>query len=76
MFRMLWDDWVHDAPESWKSDGFLENNVPVACTIRYGQNQPICISEDNAPQERETWRTDRRLSDLRLVVFSIAHHIQ
>ncbi|KAG9308132.1 hypothetical protein JVU11DRAFT_12486 [Chiua virens] len=75
--RAHWDAWVHDAPESWKRDGFLTQNSPVALTVRYGQNQPICHSHrpEHLQEESNAWDRDRDYSHLRLAAFSLAHHL-
>ncbi|KAG9310706.1 hypothetical protein JVU11DRAFT_9302 [Chiua virens] len=72
-----WDAWVHDAPPSWKQDGFLTQNSPVALTVRYGQNQPVCHSNrpENLQQESNSWERDRDYAHIRTIAFSIAHHI-
>ncbi|KAF8119387.1 hypothetical protein EV363DRAFT_1199073, partial [Boletus edulis] len=73
-----WAAWVNDAPRSWKEDGFLVDNSPVAITMRYGQNQPICSSQldqNVVDRERTTWDHDHDLANIRLMSFSVAHHI-
>lgn len=70
-----WVQWVRDAPPSWKDDGFLQENLPVAITKRYGQNQKIAVVQAEE-QERNNWNADRDFSNLRIVAFSLASHIQ
>ncbi|KAF8427113.1 hypothetical protein L210DRAFT_865517 [Boletus edulis BED1] len=75
---LCWAEWIHAAPRSWKSDGFLANNSPVALTVRYGQNQPICSSQldqDAVHMEQLTWDLDHDLTHIRLMSFSLAHHV-
>lgn len=67
-----WDGWVQAAPESWKRDGFLTSNVPIAITMRYGQNQEIVSNPDNADEERRVWNQDHVYTHLRQCTFSIA----
>ncbi|KAG2127004.1 hypothetical protein BD769DRAFT_1668128 [Suillus cothurnatus] len=38
-----WDDYVAQAPPSWKEDNFLTNNAPVGVTIQCGQNQLLLV---------------------------------
>lgn len=73
--RTYWDRWVMNAPPSWKEDGFLQENVPVAITKRYGQNQKIAVPQADE-QERNNWNSDRDFTHLRTVAFSIASHLQ
>lgn len=72
--REDWDSWVRNAPDSWKDDGFIVENVPVALTMRYGQNQKLEIDEAR-DIERENWDRDRDMEHIRLLAVSIAHHI-
>ena len=44
----LWDKFVMDAPDSWKSDNFLLEHMPTSVTSRFGQNQPICQAGSSA----------------------------
>ncbi|KAG1770782.1 hypothetical protein EV702DRAFT_1049233 [Suillus placidus] len=55
-----WDQWVADAPRSWKQDGWLLSRTPVAVTCRYGQNQPIATVTDHAHvMEAKNWHAER-----------------
>jgi hypothetical protein len=49
-----WDDWVAQAPPSWKEDNFITNNMPVGVTIRCGQNQPLLV-HGALNDERRNW---------------------
>ncbi|KAG6369061.1 hypothetical protein JVT61DRAFT_1888 [Boletus reticuloceps] len=69
-----WDEWVARAPASWKTDRFLLDNMPVAVTMRYGQNQPILIPNQATP-ERQTWKRDHRYDHIKHFTFSVASHI-
>ncbi|KAG2146603.1 uncharacterized protein EDB93DRAFT_1250884 [Suillus bovinus] len=69
-----WDDWVVQAPPSWKEDNFLTNNAPVGVTIRYGQNQPLLV-HGALDDERRNWDNDRNYTHIRQFTFSLATHI-
>lgn len=72
-----WYRWVNRAPASWKRDGFLTSNVPVAITMRYGQNQVIgSVDEGLRATERRTWEADHNYIHLRQFTFSIATSYQ
>ncbi|KAF8121160.1 hypothetical protein EV363DRAFT_1302449 [Boletus edulis] len=75
--RASWPAWVQRAPDSWKTDGFLNNNSPVALTVRYGQNQPIYSPSDERLRAsiRHSWERDHDLTHVRSLSFSIAHHL-
>ena len=36
-------EWVEEAPDQWKVDGFLENRSPIVVTSRFGQNARIAV---------------------------------
>lgn len=72
--RREWHHWVQNAPNSWKDDGFITENVPVALTMRYGQNQML-DTDTAADWERNNWNRDRDLQHIRTLSLSIAHHI-
>src|SRR5262245_40865341 len=38
-----WKNWVSNAPDHWKRDGFLNHRIPISVACRYGQNQPLDI---------------------------------
>ncbi|KAI6155876.1 hypothetical protein BKA82DRAFT_4011286 [Pisolithus tinctorius] len=73
-FIDLWHAWVAAAPRSWKQDGFLTANAPVAVSLRYGQNQPLMVSQ-SIDLERMNWNHDRNYAHIRRVSFSLATHI-
>jgi hypothetical protein len=74
-FVECWDDWVADAPRTWKVDGFLTQNAPVGITIRYGQNQPLLTAQEE-DDERTNWQNDRDYQNIRQLTFSLATHIR
>jgi hypothetical protein len=67
-----YDEWVENAPEAYKDDGFLGAHVPIAVSSRYGQNQPLY--EDDEPT-RTWWRTHRKMENIKSVCFAIATDI-
>lgn len=74
-----WDAWVDAAPQDYKVDGFLTNHVPVAVTIRYGQNQEICSQKalelHNLDAQRDVWLKDHQFTNLMEFSFALATHI-
>lgn len=72
IMRDQWDEWVDAAPVSWKRDNFLGSNVPMAITMRYGQNQEIASSPRYEDEEREAWHMDHKYSNIRQCTMSIA----
>jgi hypothetical protein len=74
--RMIdsYDEWVANAPEFWRKDGFLEGHLPMAITCAYGQNQPI--GEAAAAEEQAlAWNRERDYSTIRYVSIAIATDI-
>lgn len=75
LFIQLWPEFITNSP--WTVDPFLMFRTPVAVSVRYGQNIPICVS--NTPQdleiERLQWKTQRQWQNLRFVTFAVATHI-
>jgi hypothetical protein len=49
-----WDDYIAQAPPSWKEDNFLTNNVSVGVTIQCGQNQLLLV-HGALDDERRKW---------------------
>ncbi|KAH0825872.1 hypothetical protein J3R83DRAFT_7741 [Lanmaoa asiatica] len=74
--RNQWVNWVNRAPDSWKRDGFLTLNMPVAITMRYGQNQNINDSAATVLDERRVWDRDHDYTHIRQFTFSLATSIR
>jgi hypothetical protein len=74
-FCTKWENWVNNAPNAWKQDGFLDNNSPVGVTIRYGQNQPLLVG-GAFDVESTNWNNDRDYKHIRQFTFSLATHIR
>ncbi|KAG2353802.1 hypothetical protein BDR07DRAFT_1495656 [Suillus spraguei] len=71
-----WDQWVADAPMTWKQDGWLLSRAPVAVACRYGQNQPIANSNNDAhTQESKNWLAERSYTHIRYISVAIATDI-
>jgi hypothetical protein len=70
-----YDDWVDNAPDRWKVDGFLKKNKPILVTSRYGQNARIAIL-GNESQEAESWQAERDFSKLSYFTFAIATSVK
>ena len=69
-------EWLHDAPDSYKHDGFFVHRRPVAVTSRYGQNQQIGSNEANSEVEDRNWDNDRPWDELSHVTIALATHIR
>lgn len=76
-----WDDWVQTATTSgiagWNECLFLKENVPIAISVRYGQNQPVCkltVGERN--EEADHWHRIHDYTNMRAMTFALATHIQ
>ena len=69
-------EWLANAPESYRSDGFFTSRQPVAITSRYGQNQQIGGSETNAEEEDRNWDIDRPWGEISHVTVALATHVQ
>jgi hypothetical protein len=67
--------WVANAPQKWKTDGFLENNSPIVVTSRYGQNAAIAVlgKED---EEADIWDWERDFSKTAFLTFALATSIE
>lgn len=70
-----YDDWVENAPEHWKADGFLSGNSPVVVTSRYGQNAEIALP-NNQQREAVSWELDRDYSKIAFLTFALATKIE
>lgn len=70
----LWPGFVGDAPDEWKSDGFLESNAPISVTSRFGQDQIIC-GAGTAAEEAENWFKERDWQHVAHMTFAIATDI-
>lgn len=46
-FVSHYDKIVNDAPHSWKTDGFLLDNIPVGITCHYSQDATICAPDSH-----------------------------
>jgi hypothetical protein len=67
---------VAQAPNDWKTDGFLENNIPISIASCYGQNQPI-LHQPNSAAEANTWLRDRDyLHNICYVSIALASHMR
>ncbi|KAH8998202.1 hypothetical protein EDB86DRAFT_2828489 [Lactarius hatsudake] len=50
-----YEEWVENAPRSWKKDGFLERHSPIVVTSRYGQNVEISEGGNETCTEVTSW---------------------
>ena len=68
-------DWVKDAPEDWKTDGFLTERSPIVVTSCFGQNGRVAIpGKEN--EEANAWQVERDYSKLAFFTFAIATSIK
>lgn len=74
-FKHQWGEWIQHAPDSWKRDGYLTNNTPVAISMKYGQNQQV-VRPDMTTIEARNWQRDRDYTHIKLFRFSIATHMK
>jgi hypothetical protein len=68
-------EWVENAPDHWKVDGFLKNKSPIVVTSRFGQNAWIA-TPGNEAHEAIAWQLERDYSKLAFVTFALATSIQ
>lgn len=69
-----WWDWVENAPDHWKSDGFL-NRIPISVACRYGQDQPLDITT-HKQQLMQEFSANIQARRLRFFSFALATHIE
>ncbi|KAH8980171.1 hypothetical protein EDB86DRAFT_3088142 [Lactarius hatsudake] len=70
-----YEEWVENAPRSWKKDGFLERHSPIVVTSRYGQN--VEISEGgNETREASNWNKERDYSKVAFTTVALATLIE
>jgi len=74
--RRWYATWLLDAPESYKSDKFFVDRLPIAVTSIYGQNQPLAVWDDDANEDTHNWSRSRDFTKLRYVSVSIASHFE
>ena len=67
-----YEDWVEEAPDSWKEDGFLTRNLPISVTHQFGQNMPL---EVDRRDEQKQWQGYRDFSKLRYMCIALATDI-
>ncbi len=68
-------EWVEDAPESWKADGFLTKNSPIIVTSRFGQNAAIVL-QGNEEEEAAMWNVERDYSKIAYLTIALATLIE
>ncbi|KAI9433362.1 hypothetical protein H4582DRAFT_2061155 [Lactarius indigo] len=70
-----YEEWVENAPSSWKKDGFLEKHSPIVVTSRYGQN--VEIGEvGNEKVEASNWEKERDYSKVAFTTVALATLIE
>jgi len=68
-------DFVRDAPADWKDDSFLNDNVPITISVRYGQNQDIC-GQGTEEEETYHWHRLHQYRHIRTMAIALATHIE
>ncbi|KAH8977123.1 hypothetical protein EDB86DRAFT_3093129 [Lactarius hatsudake] len=68
-------EWVENAPNSWKKDGFLEKHSPIVVTSRYGQNVEIAEG-GNKTGEALHWDKERDYSKVAFMTVALATLIE
>jgi hypothetical protein len=76
-----WDEWVRRATSSgipgWSNDAFLLENVPITIVVRYGQNQQVCLeNQEDRREEGRHWQRLHQYANMRTMTFALATHIQ
>ena len=68
-------DWVENAPDHWRIDGFIDKRSPIVVTSRFGQNARIAVpgKED---EESNAWGLERDFSKLAFFTFALATSIK
>ncbi|KAH8982112.1 hypothetical protein EDB86DRAFT_3086416 [Lactarius hatsudake] len=70
-----YEEWVENAPRSWKKDGFLERHSPIVVTSWYGQN--VEISEGgNEMREASNWNEERDYSKVAFTMVALVTLIE
>lgn len=76
LFASKWAEFVSESP--WTDDEFLVERVPLAVTVRYGQNAQVCYTDtdfDWVNEECKDWKEVRRWKCIRYVTMALATHI-
>ena len=70
------DDWIMNAPEHYKKDGFILDRKPIIIISQYGQNQEMITIGEGAEQEAESWRRKRDFKHVHYMSIAIATHFR
>jgi hypothetical protein len=73
--KQYWRTWILNDECPWRHDLFLAGRMPVAVSVRYGQNIPIC-EPGKHDEELQMWEQSRRWGMLRFVSIALATHIR
>lgn len=68
-------NWVENAPDDWKTDGFLQGNCPIIITSRFRQNAAIAVL-GNEETEAESWDLQRDYSKIAFLTVALATSIE
>jgi hypothetical protein len=70
-----YDDWVEDAPDTWKEDGFLTDRFPISVTSEYGQNQEFG-DRTTLGVDKLNWKKDRDWEKIGYLTLALATHLR
>jgi hypothetical protein len=70
-----WSQWVRDAPDSYKADGFLEGHKPISMASKHGQNQPIA-SRNTLEDDMASWNRGVDYSKIAVENIALATHLK
>jgi hypothetical protein len=76
MIRGEFEEWVINAPESYKEDIFLMERTPLVITSRYGQNQSIGVQDEDANADEQNWELEQDFALIRYITVAIATHVR
>jgi len=74
--RRWYAQWIHEAPQTYKSDNFFLDRNPIAVTSIYGQNQQLAMWDDETDEDIDNWSRSRDFTKLKYVSVSIASHFE
>lgn len=69
-------EWLANAPESYREDGFFMSRQPVAITSRYGQKKRIGGSDADEVEEDTNWDIDQPWNEISHVTVALATHVR
>ena len=71
-----YENWIEEAPVSYKQDNFFPARRPVAVTSRFGQNQQLADTEPLRVEERSNWARECDYTRIRFITIALATHLR